>query len=375
MGRSPTFGLLLLPAAIALLVLPADPTWAQRGPQRLSATRLSEVDEDFAWQGEFLGQLLGESATHRGRHAWGMQVVALGDGRFSAALLRGGLPGRGAQESSRETLSGQRNGEQLVLRSDTLTFDLDPNEVRVFHRGQDGSGSGRFLGRLTRVHRGSPTMGLRPPPQAEILFVSPSQNAFSRSKVTEEGWLLSGVTTPSPVEDFVLHLEFQTPYMPYARGQARGNSGVYIQRRYEVQILDSFGLEAEPSGNGGLYRQQAPDFNMSYPPLTWQTYDIHFRAARFDDQGEKISPAYVTVFHNGVAIHYQRAIPTKTGAGQPEGSRPLPIYLQDHGNPVMFRNVWIVNGTSGQAMPQPQFVSTHSTRKVGPLRRWLLRCR
>ena len=371
MGRSPSFHLLLLLAATTFFSLNPNPTYAQRGPQRLTATRLSEVDQDFAWQGEFLGGIAGD----RGCQTWGMQVVALGDGRFSAALLHGGLPGRGAQESTRETLNGQRDGDQLVIRSDSLTFDLHPSEVRVFQRGRDGSGSGRFLGRMSRIHRGSPTMGLNPPSQAEVLFASSGQNAFSRSKVTEEGWLLSGVTTPSPVEDFILHLEFQTPYMPYARGQARGNSGVYIQRRYEVQILDSFGQEAEASGCGGLYRQQAPDINMSYPPLTWQTYDIHFRAARFDDQGEKISPAYLTVFHNGVAIHYQRVVPTKTGAGQPEGSQPLPIYLQDHGNPVMFRNVWIVNGTSGQAAPQPQFVSTHPVRQVGPLRRWLFRCR
>jgi hypothetical protein len=137
--------------------------------------------------------------------------------------------------------------------------------------------------------------------------------------------------------------------MPAAQGQARGNSGVYIQRRYEVQILDSFGLAGEPNECGGLYRQQAPDLNMCLPPLTWQTYDIHFQAARWDDAGKKTANAKISVYLNGVAVHAAREIPTKTGAGQPEGPEPRSILLQNHGDPVQFRNVWIVPGSQAVA--------------------------
>ncbi len=81
---------------------------------------------------------------------------------------------------------------------------------------------------------------------------------------------------------------------------------------------------------------------MCFPPLSWQTFDILFRAARWDDDGKKIANARFTVYHNGVPIHYDFAIPNKTGAGQKEGPKPLPILLQNHGNPVRFRNIWIV---------------------------------
>jgi hypothetical protein len=343
-------------------VLVAGPGGEARGqgsPQRLSAVRLSDVDEDFAWQGEFVGW----SSGVYGGTCWGLQVVALGDGRFSASLYPGGLPGQGARAEARRELTGVREGNRLVLVDQGRRFEVAPAEVRVFHQ------NGRYLGRLERVARTSPTMGARPPRHARVLFRSASDHQFPRAQLTAEGWLLSGGTTPEPVEDFVLHLEFRTPYMPYARGQARANSGVYIQRRYEVQILDSFGLAPEANGCGGLYRLEPPDLNMSFPPLNWQTYDIHFRAARFDDAGNKRSPARVTVYHNGVAIHYQRVIPTKTGAGQPEGSQPLPIYLQDHGNPVMFRNIWLVRGTSGDAVPKVSCAP--AVRRVGPLRRLL----
>ena len=129
--------------------------------------------------------------------------------------------------------------------------------------------------------------------------------------------------------------------MPYARGQARANSGVYIQRRYEVQILDSFGLKGVHNECGGLYRQQEPDVNMCFPPLSWQTYDIEFTAAQWNAAGEKTANARLTVLHNGEPIHRNRELRNKTGAGKPEGPEPLPIYLQDHGNPVQFRNVWL----------------------------------
>jgi len=155
------------------------------------------------------------------------------------------------------------------------------------------------------------------------------------------------IVTKREFRDFQLHVEFKTPQLPPdVRGQARGNSGVYLQRRYEVQILDSFGL---PPGNnecGALYRVRAPDKNVCKQPGQWQTFDIAFHAARFEGDGKnatKVKNARITVRQNGVLIHDDVEIPNKTGAGRPEGPEPGPILLQDHRNEVEFGNIWIVS--------------------------------
>jgi len=147
-------------------------------------------------------------------------------------------------------------------------------------------------------------------------------------------------------EDFRMHIEFKIPQLPAElKGQERGNSGVYIQRRYEVQILDSYGLEPGSGECGALYRAKAPDRNVCEKPGEWQGFDIIFRAARFEGQGEnakKIQNARITVFHNGVLIHDNVEIQNKTGAGRPEGPEPGPILLQEHGSEVCLRNIWVV---------------------------------
>lgn len=149
------------------------------------------------------------------------------------------------------------------------------------------------------------------------------------------------VVTKQSYRDFILHLEFKTPLMPQARGQARGNSGVYIQKRYEVQILDSYGLEPQKNDCGAIYQIKASDVNACKRPEEWQSYDILFRAARFED-ATKVADARITVYQNGILIHDDVAIPNKTGAGQTEGPEPGPILLQDHNSAVSFRNIWIV---------------------------------
>jgi hypothetical protein len=131
--------------------------------------------------------------------------------------------------------------------------------------------------------------------------------------------------------------------MPEKRGQGRGNSGVYLQGRYEVQILDSYALEGRDNECGGIYKVGPPLVNMCAPPTQWQTYDITFRAPRFDANGKKIELSTLTVVHNGVTIQNEvKAKGPTTAAPDLTEKGPGGIYLQDHGNPVEYRNIWLV---------------------------------
>ncbi len=151
------------------------------------------------------------------------------------------------------------------------------------------------------------------------------------------------VITKEKYQDFQLHVEFNIPEPPEgAKDQARSNSGVYIQRRYEVQILESFGDDPPRfNGCGSIYRQKAPDKNAAKKAGEWQTYDITFQGARFED-GKKVKGARITVIWNGVKVHDDYEIKDKTGAGKAEGPDPGPILFQDHGAKVKFRNLWIL---------------------------------
>lgn len=153
------------------------------------------------------------------------------------------------------------------------------------------------------------------------------------------------IRTKQSFTDFQLHLEFWLPLMSEAGGQGRANSGVYLQGIYEVQILDSYGAEDLGTGDcGGIYAVAPPMVNACRPPKHWQSFDILFRAARLGDDGKVATPARVTVLHNGVLIQENAEVKQATPAGlSAEVSETGPIMLQDHGNPVRFRNIWIRN--------------------------------
>ena len=127
------------------------------------------------------------------------------------------------------------------------------------------------MGQLDKVHRQSPTLGQKPPAKAVVIFDGKKSKYLKGARLTDDGLLMEGVDITKLAEDFQLHLEFRLPYMPYARGQGRANSGVYLHKRYEVQILDSFGLEGAFNEAGALYREHKPLVNMCLPPLQWQT--------------------------------------------------------------------------------------------------------
>jgi len=303
-------------------------------------------DEDFAWQGEYVR----ESA--QGKRGWGLQVVALGGGQFRAALLSGGLPGYGADQVTRIDLTGQKEGQSLSLASANRKWEV------VVHEGKTATISGVTDSErpLHKVGRASPTMHAPPPPGSIVLFDGRGTDAFRDAKTTSEGWLESGTELIPVFRDFTMHLEFMTPYMPHASSQGRGNSGVYIQGRYEVQILDSFGSSGNFNECGALYRYQKPSISMCLPPLTWQTYDITFFAPRYDRCGCKRSHATISLLHNGITVHDRLCVTRKTGAGEAEGPDLLPIRFQDHGNPVRFRNIWLVargGGPAGHSSSNP----------------------
>ena len=315
---------------------------AADGPRNFASADPLLTDADYPFQGEYLGDFVMDGEKVR----LGMQVVALGDGEFDVVAYPGGLPGAGWQGAEKFSGKGKREG----TGKDT--------KVAVTVTGPDGSArkgeirdnalislsdSGAEQARFPKVHRQSPTLGKQAPQGAVVLFDGITTNAFPGSKTTHDCLLKQGITSADSFGDGQWHIEFRLPYQPKDRGQGRGNSGAYIQGAYEVQMLDSFGLKGENNECGGVYSVAAPRTNMCFPPLEWQTYDIDFTAPRYD--GEKqVSAARMTVRHNGVLIHNNVEVPTITPGGtKADGPRTVgPLPLQDHGNPVRYRNIWVV---------------------------------
>jgi hypothetical protein len=320
---------------VAMLVL-AGGVSSSAQDRSLTFTSPSEAGIDYTIQGEYLGTLEADGDDQ----TWGAQVIALGGGKFELVGYRGGLPGEGWSRGDEvNRMDGALRDGKAYFSSDDVDVVIDDGQMHVKYQGASA-------GQLPRVERKSPTLGTKPPEGAVVLFDGSSAEHFQRGRIVEENLLFSDCETKQKFGDFKLHLEFRTPFKPYARGQERGNSGVYVQNRYEVQVLDSFGLEGKNNECGGIYSIAEPLVNMCFPPLAWQTYDIDFTAARYDDDGKKVKNARTTIRHNGVVIHDDLELPHGTPGKNAEGPGPDGIYLQGHGNPVVFRNIWVVEKPS-----------------------------
>jgi hypothetical protein len=297
-------------------------------------TDAKEAGPDFATQGEYAGEI----ETKGKNEKIGVQVVALGQGKFQVKIFKEGLPGAGsAGKIFRLAKAVSQNGKTVVTEKEEVIGTIANGVFTAQTRRGDVA--------LKRVIRKSPTEGAKPPAGAIILFDGSNADEWQGGKLVEGNLLNNGISTKRKFKDYKAHIEFRLPFMPESRGQGRGNSGFYfLQSTYELQILDSFGLKGENNECGGIYTIKAPAVNMCYPPLSWQTYDVDYKAARFDADGKKIiANPVVTVYHNGVKIHDKVEIPFCTeDLKRPITTNAGSIHLQNHGDPVYFRNIWLV---------------------------------
>ena len=274
----------------------------------------AEAGPDFKIQGEYEGTV--------GKERLGAQVFALGDGKFDVYFLAGGLPGAGWDLKTRLKIDAKTEAGNVKL-SGSWTGSISDGKLT-------GKSTDDADFSLAKVERKSPTIGTKPPEGAYVMFDGKNADEWGGGKIVEENLLYRGTNSKKGITTGKLHIEFRTPFQPKARGQGRGNSGVFIHGT-EIQILDSFALTGANNECGAFYSHRKPDVNMCFPPLSWQTYDVDIS---LNDKNEIVA----TVLHNGVKVHENYVI--KKGP-----VKPATINLQDHSNPVVYRNIWFAEAT------------------------------
>jgi hypothetical protein len=316
------------------------------------------IPVDFKFQGEYAGEIKGGAKL-------GAQVIALSQGAFQAVVYPGGFPGDGWDGVNKILMDGKLDGDKAVFTPTTGKRTYMAKKPEEFSatakfppKGQkEYTGTianGVLTGKtddgqpfeLKKTIRTSPTLGQKGPEGALVLFDGTNTDAFDRGRLDKNHGTLNtdgnDIVTKKKFLNYFVHCEFYLPFKPQERSQGRANSGFYMVDLYEVQILDSFGLEGKNNECGGIYERLAPKVNMCLPPLQWQTYDIDFTSA-VQEGGKKVKNARITVRHNGVVIHENAEIARTTGGArnEPEGT-PGVLRLQGHGNPVQFRNIWVM---------------------------------
>jgi len=260
-----------------------------------------------------------------------------------------------------------------LATGDTLRFEQDGWSGQAKDDRMTGTMPGNGQPRafeLKRVIRQSPTVGTKPPEGAVVLFDGSGFDEWEvqagRNSPAEVAWELCedfmrvtpvdkqtraghSLITKRAFRDFRMHFEFRLALMADKTGQARSNGGLVFgdANWYEVQVLDSYGLEGLDNECGGIYKVAAPSVNMCRPPLMWQTYDIEYHAPRYDADGKRTRPGRITVRHNGVPIHQDVELPDSPRAEQRRKDNPdsIPtgrIILHYHKDPVEYRNIWLV---------------------------------
>jgi 3-keto-disaccharide hydrolase len=212
------------------------------------------------------------------------------------------------------------------------------------------------------VDPGAGALPVPPPRDAVVLFDGTSLDKWSTDSGAPAPWTVrdgyfevapgkGGIRTKQGFGDVQLHVEWATPAPGEGEGQDRGNSGVFLMGRYEVQVLDSYNNRTYADGQAAaIYGQFPPLVNASRPPGVWQSYDIVFHGPRFDPAGKLVRPATMTVLHNGILVHDHVTLmgPTANQRRPPYEAHPeqLPLSLQDHGHRVRYRNIWLRELTS-----------------------------
>jgi hypothetical protein len=332
------FAPIRLSMAAALVLFVACSCWAQR-----SAEEAYPADPD-PFMGDYVGRWSDDVTVNPEIAA---QIIPLGNDNYRIRVVNKldmRCPPLAIVEVSPE------NGK--------LAFEADGMKGETDGRSFTGGGiRGESTFRMEKVIRTSPTLGRQAPEGATILFDGSNLDAWSDAKgwsVADDGSMLvdrkgEDIRTKGAWKDLELHIEFNLPYMPRARSQQRGNSGIFLQNIYEVQVLDSFGLEGYYDDCGALYKLSAPHVNATYPPGQWQTYDITYTAPKYDESGKLAENGRMTVHHNGVLIHADQELKWITAWTEEERKAApprdaAPIRIQCHGDFMKFRNIWLVAG-------------------------------
>jgi hypothetical protein len=317
----------------------------------LGTASAAEAEATHPVMGEYVGFFMAEGSPAVPAEA---KVAAQGGGRYRAFAAAQSNPPRKV-EIEYTSMDGKTALTEGANR-DAWKGTIARGQLTAMSK------DGEFL--LVRRERRSPTEGLAPLPGAVVLLPFREGEKTSPEAWTNKSWTLApdgsmqvgkgpNLTRAVHGSGF-FHIEFKIPLEPEKSGQARGNSGVYFASRYEIQILDSFGLTPGLGDCGSIYGVAVTRENACLPPLQWQTYDVIYRApCKTADGG--LEPARMTVLHNGVRIHDNQVVPAPTTAApEKENAERGPLYLQDHGNPVAYRNIWYIPFREPEMNPETE---------------------